>query len=792
MINDFNTTTDYEDLPISLCIVKKHDDTLPVIFMNDACLNLVDTWRGDLYDHAENLTLKDLLPDNGADKLLGLMLTETPPYNYTLKFDHDTPMGVVKKWIKIVIQKQPSQSDKSKEAGIFHIWMFDISEDKYAESLLREALEEADEVSTVKTNFLATMSHEIRTPMQSVFGLLELIDSETKDENTRNMARTARDSANAMMSILDNILDLTKMDADKMELDEFEIPVRTLVRGIIEAVRAHPSKKRITFSENIDESVPSVITGDPLSVRQVIMNLTNNAVKFTKDGEISIHVSVNTEHIPVLNGQIGLRFEIRDTGAGIDQDAQRKLFEPFTQADSSISRQYGGTGLGLSICAKLIELMNGQIGVSSTPGKGSTFWFEIPATEVSTEAQQADLPSLDGITVLSVEDHPQATKEIKYSLEMMGANVTTAPSCAEALALSRIQPFDILIIDQGLPDGLGTELIKDIFAIRPSASMIMYTVRDDEGMRDELTSLGVDYLSKPASRIGLADAIISAVQKNANYKKDGIANILIAEDTESVRDILGRQFSAFQINVDFAENGLIAKEILEQVPDHYDMLITDLHMPEMNGYELVECLRDHSENILRRLPIIAITADIQTTNRNVYLQHNFDECLLKPVSLGQIKRLLIRWNMLSFEAANPPSSGQQRAAPAPITSINEIQNDDNTAISVSSEKIIEQLGTIDKNSLGLIERFLEMTAATISRIGDAAAHDDHPEVASLAHSLKGAAYSACCLKLGDIAKDIQDMAQDDNSAYNDLVKQIPYEIENIKDDLEKLKTQYLG
>ncbi len=286
---------------------------------------------------------------------------------------------------------------------------------------LEEKLAIADAATLQKSNFLATISHEIRTPMQSVYGLLELIGQEKPDPTIMNMVDTARDSASGLLEILDDILDFAKMDADQMELDTFEVPLRTLVRGINEALEVKIQGKPIQLIDDISNDVPFVVLGDPKRLRQILMNLAGNAIKFTHEGHVTTKISTDTQNLELDSTQIGLRFEIIDSGIGMEQAVADKLFNPFTQADNSTSRKYGGTGLGLSICKKLVEMMGGQIGIISSENKGSNFWFEIPTQEINTTNQTVDLPNLEGLSILSVEDHPQGAKEIQRSLQSMGA-----------------------------------------------------------------------------------------------------------------------------------------------------------------------------------------------------------------------------------------------------------------------------------------------------------------------------------------------------------------------------------
>jgi two-component system sensor histidine kinase/response regulator len=623
---------------------------------------------------------------------------------------------------------------------------------------LQKQVEEADASAEMKANFLATMSHEIRTPMQSVYGLLELIAEEKPNEKIMAMVNTAKTSASGLLEILDDILDFAKMDADKMELDRFEVPVRTLVRGIMEAISVKVHGQHVQLIDDIAEDVPFVIIGDPKRLRQIIMNLAGNALKFTREGNVTIRVTKTPQHLePAKKDQLILRFEIIDTGIGMPQNVADKLFQPFTQADNSTSRKFGGTGLGLSICKKLIGLMNGEIGAQSTEGKGSNFWFEIPTEEVGTDTTTVDLPDLSGVSILSVEDHPQGAKEIVRSLSSMGATVESCPTYAEALELVKRRPFDVGVIDQGLPDGLGLDLIREIIELRPFMGLIMYTVRDDVGLQHSLNSLGVEYLSKPASRLGLGETVKDAVNKSAKVKINGPTRLLIAEDTESVRDVLRRQLEKLEIDADFVTNGEEALEALKT--NDYGILFTDLHMPNMDGYELTRHIRENEGESGDHFPIVVLTADVQMSARQVYLDHGFDECLLKPVSLGHFRRLLIRWGLLKeqeIDSANTPpefdlSDFEDKNA------TNDADNSNNGA-ACDLAKVKEQMGALDAGTVEMLHLFIEMTAPLMDRLQRAQNEKDYHDLHEAAHSLKGASRSACCNMLGDIADKIQNRA----------------------------------
>ncbi|MCB9982534.1 MAG: response regulator [Rhodospirillales bacterium] len=655
-----------------------------------------------------------------------------------------------------------------------------------SEKLTREELErkvaEADALAEMKSNFLATMSHEIRTPMQAIFGLLELIADEKPSENISEMVRTAQGAASGLLEILDDILDLAKMDADKMELDMFEVPVRMLVRGLLEALAVKVHGVDIALIDDIEQDVPFVVIGDPKRLRQIIMNLCGNALKFTHQGSVTVRVTSKVEHIDVPKDGVGLRFEVIDTGIGMSEEVCDRLFGSFVQADNSTSRKYGGTGLGLSISKKLVELMGGVIGVTSAEGVGSTFWFEIPTCEVSTEASTVDLPSLDGVSVLSVEDHPQGAKEIVKSLRSMGAVVESCPTYKEGLNLITRRPFDVAVIDQGLPDGLGLDLIKDILKIRPQTGLVMYTVRDDIGLAHSLKALGVTYLTKPASRIGLGEAVRDAANRHEHIEITGPTKMLIAEDTASVQDILKRQLDKLGVEASFVENGQLALEAL--ATGEYGILITDLHMPEIDGYALVEKIREQEKEFeAAHFPVIVLTADVQMAQRETYMRHGFDECLLKPVSLGQFKRLLIRWGLLNEEAV---AADAKNAA----SEIKADDSDGDLPAAIDREAMIEQMGAFDETTIDMLGMFVDMTRPQIGKIEEALSAGDFTALRELGHSLKGAARSACCNVLGDLAARLQDDAEAQKPV-GALVDDIVKEFARVETEVSGLKSQAL-
>lgn len=688
----------------------------------------------------------------------------------------------------------------------------ELEKHKNFEVELKRSKLAAESAAMAKSEFLATMSHEIRTPLNGIIPMLDLLASSKLAADQSDILNTARASAKQMKQIVDDILDYSKLEANKLKLETTGLNVRDVVNSVVQMFTSQAEAKRITLQASLDPSLRLALRGDPVRLRQVLSNLLSNAIKFTNKGSVTIAVKPKSEsrqhHV--------LRFEVRDTGIGISPEDAGRLFRPFSQADASTTRLYGGTGLGLVISKRIIDLMTGQIGVESQPGHGSTFWFEIPMLKAVGDSQGM-ASDMKNASVLLFTSDPILSTRFEKSNNLAGARLSVAGTAfqvqkmlKDSVAVGGMTDIDLLIIDVNSGRQGAIQMQKALLANPDFERLRIAMLHNPEAVPLELPkhprrwsilrNMDMSLIIAEINRL-LSSSSFNARTKPKEESEPQVSiqpadllsvagqsrgNVLLVEDNPVNLLVAQRLLQLSNFDCVSAENGEIALELMQQ--QKFDLILMDCQMPVLDGYQATRTWRRlEAERGLPRLPIIAMTANAMAEDRQKCLDAGMDDYLSKPVD-----RKLLQQTMLNWIAKAQISAQNGQAAPSPIPAMikpesSQLNGKTGNGPALDAEVIEELQELMGADTRTLVRIYLEDSPQLLAQLQDAYLRRDSTAAIAPAHTLKSSSANLGAMQLSKIALSIETEARGgsiDKAAME--MKDLLAEFERVKAELGEL------
>ncbi len=643
--------------------------------------------------------------------------------------EHPGPDG--KKTIYVEVLKAPVTDPDGRRVGIQGMF-WDVTSRKRAEQALREAKEIAEKASRAKSDFLANVSHEIRTPLNAIIGMTELLLDTRLEQTQREYLSMVQHSGESLLSIINDILDFSKIEAGKLELDHRTFDLRERLGDTVRSLSVRAHDKKIELAMRIDPQIPQRLVGDITRIRQVMVNLIGNAIKFTPQGEVVVSVDV----IAFNEHETELRFSVRDTGIGISPDNIDSIFEKFEQADSSTTRDYGGTGLGLAICSRLVRLMDGDLKVVSTHGQGSEFFFSI---KLAIDQQQpADIPAtIKGRSALVIDSYETTRKIYEEMMQAWGIRPFAVASIEHGLALLRAlaeanQPISVVLLDARLiqddPDGALMQAIRETKKHLDAPLILAISGgQHDHSRLSQLTDCDA-FILKPVKHSDLLLAISNALnipietidsgEQQAFNRRAGPLRILLAEDNTINQKLAIGLLKKQGHNLTIANDGVEAVELFKQ--SDFDLILMDVQMPKMDGIEATSAIRELEMSRQKRTPIVAMTAHAMTGDRERCLAAGMDEYVSKPIRLPKLLNALAKVLEEIPQTVHQPLVNEQ---PAQWVNWNSAYE------TVGGDKLL---------LIELAKVFLDAREGMLQEIEQAIQSGNAKELRRTAHALKGA------------------------------------------------------
>jgi signal transduction histidine kinase/HPt (histidine-containing phosphotransfer) domain-containing protein len=664
--------------------------------------------------------------------------------------------------------------DRLNPIGLERAIRYSVERQRLRDELLT-AKDAAEQASRVKSEFLANMSHEIRTPMNGIVGMADLLAGTPLRKDQREFLAYIRQSADALMQLLNDILDFSKIEAGRLDLESIEFGLRDAVGKSVQLLMLRAAEKDLELACRVDPRIPDRVVGDPGRLRQIIVNLVGNAVKFTEQGEVV--VNVEPENDDVDDASVRLHISVRDTGIGIAPDQQKRIFEVFAQEDTSTTRQFGGTGLGLAICERLVELMHGRIWVESQLGQGSTFHIvvQLDVAQHERPREPADLFHLCGLRVLVVDDNLANRRIFEETLKNWNMEPTLVAGGEEALRAVRERaqagvPFQLAVIDYLMPHMDGIVLAQKLSAMPAWAAcpIVMSTSAASVMNPALLKHAGiVRSLPKPVIASELLDAIADALGVTAaaivtdeTNSRPRIAprRILLAEDSLINQKVALGFLEKWGHEVIVAKNGRQAVELWQTEP--VDLILMDVQMPEMNGFDATAAIRQHEKSLQRHLPIIAMTAEAMTGDRERCLAAGMDDYLSKPIDPDALYEVIASCpaDVLSLGPTRPVTASAADphiAARAEVTPVADASDDAIVDWAMARKSTAENEHLLNE----IIEAMRDELPRYVAELHRAMESSDAVLLQRTAHTLKSSAGLFGARAVVDAASQLEEMGR---------------------------------